>query len=1152
MSDSSLGVQSSIRAEEPQQVFIGIFPASHIFIRDELADAEGRLMEIAASLNGTSNNLAAIADAASQRKDKSIASMTTVREEDEDFATRSTRLMLPPDNTGTTRGLALYSTSIRSTSPAESHVLKPLPPRPSLKSGDDTASGIEQPIVDEIASALREWHMLMFQYLARRDYKVFHSVREHIEALHLGRRQLLAQTLNAEETNNLRRECVARLVCANIVQGLDIIVRHPSWGGLVTVDVGSDIENRNWVSAIRMYTMQVTSAYLNIIHDSGKTLATDISLNGPSPTPAQSAFPDLIATHSRSRSRSHSRMDMLDSAGSSKNIAKFFHVYLDIRVFVASLCLPGETAELFFSLYWKQGTQFITEEFCVILNHNGVMARDPPGRMRTLFTDLVLTDVQDPIYLVCRIIRNGALKVSNNESHTSIRPDSNASLSWADASSHPAISRVSQSNESGQHVRRPFGCATLELTQLSKMIEEQLDVSPLKEYTMPIYIPTNEISFSMIHQNIINNNVKEFVKSSRFVVARIQVQTLADLNDRADILAVSAKVFRGDVRTIVRENPSLLQDVPHTLRLGFPDVVFPGDERNELYIKLWSGDFSPSHSAPSRLSVANLARVQMGPTTNNVEVIMEVKDRDGKIVENVISQGSGEPLMSQFRSLVFQRCNEPTYGELIKIVLPSDSVPDWHLFFTFRHRTSRERIRPLPEQSDKPFAFAFQPLFSNGKAFVEDGSHTLIMYKVDKSGFIATDTYLSSPHSLPFGQKVDQLAITADMQRLAPPLKDTLTIRSSLCSTKFTQNQILLNLLCWDKIEDQDFLSMILTKFTFVGEGEIVKFLRDIFDSFFGILVSVHNQAGEMDNLVFNALVTVLGIVQDRRFSNFQPVLDVYIEKHFSCAAAASHIIRSMNRLLADPTAADIASPLRSALKVWHYIFRFISRSRELQKAKEIAMGSGATAEHLEMAFKRELRSHLSEVTRMMSTASPASIIGTQTIALQHFTSILPELAKMFSTVELVSFTTSFANAVTGARGKLVMWKLLMYLQVVKGFLFDNPQSRPLLVEAVVIWIKPHFGRYDEYVHTSSNDSESARDAAQVAWLESIRLCVTIVAIMLDKLQQKLVDREVIGDRHAFRQEQDNMENLLSLFPRCAACQLFFFFLTGAFSFYIL
>ena len=100
-------------------------------------------------------------------------------------------------------------------------------------------------------------------------------------------------------------------------------------------------------------------------------------------------------------------------------------------------------------------------------------------------------------------------------------------------------------------------------------------------------------------------------------------------------------------------------------------------------------------------------------------------------------------------------------------------------------------------------------------------------------------------------------------------MKDSITLRSSLCSTKFTQNPVLLSLLNWEQIADRELLSTVLTKFTFVGEVEIVKFLRDIFDSLFGILVSQSNQAGEMDHLVFNVLVTVLGIVQDCRFSNF-------------------------------------------------------------------------------------------------------------------------------------------------------------------------------------------------------------------------------------------------------------------------------------------
>ena len=598
------------------------------------------------------------------------------------------------------------------------------------------------------------------------------------------------------------------------------------------------------------------------------------------------------------------------------------------------------------------------------------------------------------------------------------------------------------------------------------------------------------------------------------------------------MLAVSIKVFRGNAKIVVRENTSLLQDTPQTLRLGFPDVVFPGDARNELYIKLWCGDFTTSHAGPGRLSVANLARGQMGPAAVNVQITVEVKDQHGATIENVISQGSGEPLMTHFHSMVFQRCNEPTFGELIKIQLPMNEVPQWHLFFTFRNRLSRSSNKAPSDISDRPFAFAFQPLFPDASAFVEDGSHTLVMYRADKLGQFTPTSYLSAPSRIAAGQRPEQLAIPLELFRMAPPLKDTLTIRSSLCSTKYTQNAVLLRLLSWEK-QDKDLLSTLLTKFTFVGEGEIVKFLRDIFDSLFGILVSQSNQSSELDHLVFNALVTVLGIVQDRRFSNFQPVLDVYIEKHFNCPAASIHIIHSMNRLLTNPTSAETASNLRAALKVWHYIFKFIARSRELQKAKEIGMSGGATVDYLEATFKRELRSHLSGFTQMMSTSSPPSIIGTQTIALQHFTSILPELAKMYTTVELVSIATTFANAVTVGKGKIVVWKLIMYLQIVKGFLFDNPESRPLLVEAVVIWIKPHFGRYDEYTHTNSSDTETARDAARVSWLESIRLCVTIVAVMLDKLQQNLTNPNIISDRKLYLQEQENVEYLLSLLPRC-------------------
>lgn len=544
------------RADEPQQVFIGIFPASHIYARDELSDAEGRLPDLVTSLvNNTSsatgqhpNGASHMADYLAQWKRERADSRPDhpARERDRDHTKerdrdkdglederKSFKLPPPPDQAKSSRAaVTVHPASIYSAAPSE-EVLKPLPPRPSLKSGDDTASGVTQPIIDEIASALREWHSIMFQYLARRQYALFRTVKSHIEALHLGRRQLLAQTLSAEETITLRRDCVARLVTGNMVQDLDIIVRHPTWGALVTVDVEGEVDPRSWVSAVRMYAMQTALAYMNVPTDHPNlmknTSAEHYTPSAPIPTPAHSAFPDITRPrHSSRLVGSLASATVPGSSGAKPSPAKFYHIFLDLRAFVASFCAPGEVAELFFSIYkHSDNPRFVTEEFCVILNHNGVLAREGGStiRARTLFTDIAQSDAQDTLFLVCRIVRNGAMKMASSISSGvpaldgSRRRPSESSISLVDFAGTIRTPPVplSPGFVEAANYRRPFGCAVLELTQLSKMVAEGSDVSPMREHSMPIYVPVNEALFSMLHQDIIAGNSREYEKSSRYL-----------------------------------------------------------------------------------------------------------------------------------------------------------------------------------------------------------------------------------------------------------------------------------------------------------------------------------------------------------------------------------------------------------------------------------------------------------------------------------------------------------------------------------------------------------------------------------------------------------------------------------------------------------
>lgn len=50
-------------------------------------------------------------------------------------------------------------------------------------------------------------------------------------------------------------------------------------------------------------------------------------------------------------------------------------------------------------------------------------------------------------------------------------------------------------------------------------------------------------------------------------------------------------MLHGELRTIREDNPILFKNVSLTSKLGFPDVIMPGDVRNDLYLMLDKGEF---------------------------------------------------------------------------------------------------------------------------------------------------------------------------------------------------------------------------------------------------------------------------------------------------------------------------------------------------------------------------------------------------------------------------------------------------------------------------------------------------------------------------------------------------------------------------------
>ncbi|PWN21805.1 hypothetical protein BCV69DRAFT_268306, partial [Microstroma glucosiphilum] len=1164
-SPASAGLLPSEReglVEEPQ-VFVGMFPAGHIYIKELLEDAENKLGGIYAHARALQQH-STTQQQSSRASSISKSQMETLPEEDE-----SPSFPNSPRDAELAQMQALAEPL--STYAEIDHEIdsRPAPPLPSLKCSDETISGAEEPLVDEIACALREWGSLAYTYLVERNYNLFNTVRRHIEALHAARRQLLAHNLSEEETVKLRRECVARLVKGNIAQGLEVIVRHPDKGGLVDIDVsGATVDLDNWISGVRLYALQVALAYVDrhLQDASAGDPQGHVLLSGLSGTLLNT--PRIVAETAPgktepSSSRPATASEFLSASSSEGTTSptssiKYYHVFLEVRAFVASPCAAGETAELYFALYSRGEARFLTEEYCIVLNHHGVpagQAEDRRGKMCTLFTELSAADLQD-LDVVCRIVRNGSMKVSSGSAesrslNTLSAPDEVHDQEVADqliASTQPQQAALvgtpgfrKDRMVGDRSFRRPFGCAVLSLGSHHHFDTAYTSSSARKEHVMPIFIPVKEAAFSTLHQDIIASRVGEFEKSTR-----------------AEMIAVDVKVFHGQSDTLVMENPSILSSAALTARLGFPDVVFPGDERNEAYIKLWSGEFFPS---AGKMSTNSSAR--------NIQVSIEVRTRDGQVLENVISRGAGEPPVTQFDSITFHRQNAPTWGELIKLRLPKDLTHECHLFLSFRHRSSKEdrstpssatfqanpstaatskRVEPTAPVS-VPFAHAYLPLYDTNSAFLQDGPHTLLIWKpIRPAHQLSPEVYFSLPATVPSPSHGGALTegLAAGLPGLLQLLPDTVTLRTFLVSTRFTQNETLLRLLHWERqlgaSSNFEELRTVLTQFTFVGEVEVVKFLSDIFDALFAIVMHPKNSDGGLDDLVSKALVTVLSIVQDRRFNNFRATLDAYIDKHFSFQAAHSRLMDSMARLLADPGRSDASKDLRASIKVWPYLFRFIIKGRENQRRANDegnAVGGGAVDDHLETKFRSDLDAILRSINRLMAATSPPSIVGTQALALQHFAGVLPHLAKVFTLTDLVSYECSFADSLFVTKGRMVIWKLLHIIQVVDGPLFDHDASRAELVPSVVRSIRPHLGPFDDAnaasvaATPSKASQDGAKDTARITWIESARLALTVLAVVLDRVQTSIADLKKVKTTGAqLRIEQDSVDYVLPLLPR--------------------
>ncbi|KAI1863319.1 uncharacterized protein JN550_009639 [Neoarthrinium moseri] len=1066
------GLTSSKGQTLEARVFSGIFPRSCVEIREVLGEAD----ENASDDNGS---YAGDEDAARMGSDSGKSGVTSIEKKQPRRERPRKKDGLPSPSSATAPDGGLVKLSI----PAkrEPGMPKPPAPVPMLKIGDETPTSLSEPLIDEIASCLREWHSTnLHELLLSRQYAKLDKLSQLITTLDLSRRQLLHNVLTAHEQHAVREKTVWNLVKGNKLCGGEVIVRDPGERGRVLT--GED-------SVVEITKLQSTMSLLD---------------EPPQP------HVELTALH-------HLLVDVKSFAGSS-NEATTLVVYLVSKPVGG---FPVALSESYIIDVPAGGTM-------------GHMARNT--QMRTLFTDLTSSEIGDApsadsdLYLVVKvrapqqivagkpISRSGSVAqamsgFSKEKTPTSSggTKSSRRSLMWGSTRSafsrggtkldslteqpeerprtdnvesrdgngppNTAGSRNGNASMDGAPVvqmaaDRMVGMGVLKLNAIMKQTEET-------EHVMTVWAPSAKFTSEKQEHgddwdDLINHLLDS--KSGQYEKSR-----------RAERLQVHLKPFNNpDADALIKATPTLLSGVTKTIKMGFSGA--PTKPRSDIYVTIDQALLSRQNLI-SRFggSATSISGNVLG---GNLLASLEVRRQTGEKIENCIYQSSNSEAVSTWKSFAVER-GEP-WNQTLRLSLQPPDVLSAHLVIT------------LTDLPNTPFAVAHIPLWDQ-QAFVKDGPHTLLLYKLDEF----TQTAQAGPSgrggylSLPWGTRNEPSDVTGPLAAMR--------IHTYLCSTRFSQDRVVLGLLRWKEQPRED-IPNLLKQVIFVPEIEVVKLLSDVLDALFGILVEYQNN-DEYEDLVFTALVRVLGIVHDRRF-NLGPLVDQYAESKFNYPFATPCLVRSFTRLLSKPTEGETARKLRATLKVVRHILKFITHARGQQRVKEAGIGITSTSP----GFSRHLKSIFKALDSMMRNDA-AVLVGSQTLAVQHFHTWLPELAGLLTTEEILHIAIDFIDSCSSVKGKLVLYKLVLIINYSKLDLFSQPEQRSALSANTARWIAPHWGSTDE---------------VSDQWKEQVRLCCSVLASQVEHLGPEIPDYmpKIIDSYLAIQQTEMKPKSRLSLlFP---------------------
>lgn len=582
---------------------------------------------------------------------------------------------------------------------------------------------------------------------------------------------------------------------------------------------------------------------------------------------------------------------------------------------------------------------------------------------------------------------------------------------------HSESMKKGDKTSSHQYYRRPYGVGVLSLASLVNGSAGGVD-NPLepeeKEHSFKLF-QCEEKDFHQLHEMIIRKTSGKY----------------SPLNANGPSgtygIVVSVKLLHGELLQARQEQPLLFQGTTITRKMGFPDIIMPGDVRNDLFVVLDRGEFERGGKS----------------TGKNIEVTVSIHDAGGKLITDCLHGASAhEAVGSQYKSLILYHNNSPAWNETVRLSVSIDKFPTAHVRFEFRHCSARDKSEP------KLFGFSFARLMEPFGATVADGTHELYVYKCEDVAKLSNAAYLSLRCSPKDEQ--GQLDQNSTFHRSS---KECLYVRSLLISTKLTQNADILSLLQWKTHPER--INASLTRVLKLRDEELIKFLQDVLDALFAMFSNEEGNSTEHSGTVFHVLVSIFSLLQCSKFEHFKPVMDEYIENHFAAALVYKGLITSVQHLADWVTNADRSEPIQKCFDSLEYIFKLIIQSRKLF--------ARATGGQYEDSFRRDLHTLFSSLNRMLAVPSYDAILPTQEALLNSTGVILEQLQDTLPASELGTLARNMLDAVVReSQPRLIQAKLKAVKDLVSGQLFHDEESRSVILAVACKHLRIHLARRDE------------------------------------------------------------------------------------------